>query len=134
MDAQLKYSILLEILKKYQKVFIHVMPHEDLIIGRRGLIGDENQRGILLVFGKQSYKNLKLSEENLFVDMKFSGIWEELSIPMDCLYAIFDSSTNPEFIFNFKFDPKTKKETTTVKKPSTSNKDSKIIKVDFRKS
>lgn len=134
MDAQLKYSILLEILKKYQKVFIHVMPHEDLIIGRRGLIGDENQHGILLVFGKQSYKNLRLSGENLFVEMKFSGIWEELSIPMGCLYAIFDSSTNPEFIFNFRFDPKTKNETTTVEKSSTSNKDSKIIKVDFRKS
>ena len=133
MDAELKYSIFLEILKKYPRVFIHVMPHNGLIIGRRGLVEDETRLGILLVFGPQSYKNLAISGENLFVDMKFSGIWEKLSIPLDSIYAIFDSPSDPDFIFNFKCETETAHTATTTKKSLPTEKSGKVIKIDFGK-
>lgn len=137
MDAEFKYNIILEILKKYPKIYIHVMPHENLIIGNRGLVGDENQHGILLVFGRFSYKNLGFSDDNLFVDMKFSGIWEDLSIPLESIYAIFDSTTDPEFIFNFKIESINSKSSSDKKKKPVKKgvvkDDGKIIKVDFKK-
>jgi stringent starvation protein B len=78
------------------------MPHPELVIGSRGLVGDEASNGIVLVFSAMSYDRLTLDEECITVNMKFSGSWESLYIPMNAVSAIFNDPVKPEFMFSFK--------------------------------
>lgn len=97
-----RQNIFQEILKTYEKFYVHLMPHPELIIGSRGLIGDENKNGLVLVFGPHSYDKLSLENECITVNMKFSGSWESLYIPLNSVSAIFNDPVKPEFMFSFK--------------------------------
>ncbi len=100
-------NIFREIIDNYEKFFVHLMPHPQLIIGSRGLIGDETKNGIVLVFSSYSYDKLNIDSECVTVNMKFSGNWESLYIPIECISAIFNDPVKPEFMFSFK--PQNKK-------------------------
>lgn len=78
------------------------MPHPDLIIGSRGLMGEEKKNGLVLVFSSYSYDKLSIEEDCVSVNMKFSGSWESLYIPVDAISAIFNDPVKPEFMFSFK--------------------------------
>ncbi|MGE4265823.1 MAG: ClpXP protease specificity-enhancing factor SspB [Deferribacterales bacterium] len=97
-----RLNVLKEILNNYEKFFIHLMPHPELIIGSRGLIGEEKKNGIVLVFSSYSYDKLDMEEDSILVNMKFSGSWESLYIPVDAVSAIFNDPVKPEFMFSFK--------------------------------
>lgn len=105
-------NIFNEILKNYEKFYMHLMPHRDLIIGSRGLIGEEKKNGLVLVFSSYSYDKLNVAEDTISVNMKFSGSWESLYIPVDAISAIFNDPTKPEFMFSFKPQNKPKKQET----------------------
>jgi stringent starvation protein B len=86
----------------YDKYFMHISPHAGLVIGKRGLVEEEKERGIVLVFGSQSYKSFHMDNQFISVQMKFSGRWEEVFIPFEAVTAIFNDPVSPEFMFNFK--------------------------------
>lgn len=95
-------TIFKTILDNYEKFYVHLMPHTNLIIGSRGLIGDEKQNGIVLVFSSYSYDKLNIDDNSIAVNMKFAGSWESLYIPVECISAIFNDPMKPEFMFSFK--------------------------------
>jgi len=97
-----RLNVLKEILNSYEKFFIHLMPHPELIIGSRGLVGEEKKNGIVLVFSSYSYDKLSMEDDSVTVNMKFSGSWESLYIPVDAISAIFNDPVKPEFMFSFK--------------------------------
>ncbi|WP_303852087.1 ClpXP protease specificity-enhancing factor SspB [Seleniivibrio woodruffii] len=100
--SDFRLNVLKEILNSYEKFFIHLMPHPDLIIGSRGLIGEEKKNGLVLVFSSYSYDKLSIDEDSITVNMKFSGSWESLYIPVDAVSAVFNDPVKPEFMFSFK--------------------------------
>lgn len=83
------------------------MPHPNLIIGSRGLVGDEKKNGIVLVFSSYSYDKLNIEDDSISVNMKFSGSWESIYIPIEAISAIFNDPVKPEFMFSFKHPRKT---------------------------
>jgi len=99
---EFRQNVFKEILNNYEKFYMHLMPHPELVIGSRGLIGDEVTNGIVLVFSSLSYDKLMLEDEFITVNMKFSGSWESLYIPMNSISAIFNDPVKPEFMFSFK--------------------------------
>lgn len=134
MNAILKLKLIKEILTSGEKTYMHLMPHKGLIIGKRGLIGEEKEKGILLVFGQQSYKNLNISENFIVVDMRFSGKWETLHIPANSITTIFDSPVSPTFVFNFNIEKEDIFLDNKEKKaPVITKENEKVIKVDFKK-
>lgn len=108
-------NIFKEIINNYEKFFVHLMPHPKLIIGSRGLIGEETKNGIVLVFSSYSYDKMNIDDEAVTVNMKFSGNWESLYVPLDAISAIFNDPVKPEFMFSFK--PQNKKHDTKKVEP-----------------
>ncbi len=39
--------------EKFGTFYLHALPHPQLVIGKRGLVGDEREVGIVLVFGSK---------------------------------------------------------------------------------
>lgn len=71
--------------------YIHCMPHESLVLGKRGLLKKEQTEGLILVFGPYSTRNLTWDDDSLQCEMQFSR-WEFVQIPFDCIVRMFDKS------------------------------------------
>jgi len=128
MMNQFRQNIFQEILKKYEKFYVHLMPHPELIIGSRGLLGDETKNGLVLVFSPHSYDKLSLEDDCITVNMKFSGSWESLYIPLNAISAIFNDPVKPEFMFSFKPIVKTEgKKETIMDDPADNDSGGKIL-------
>ena len=80
--------------EKYGFFYIHVLPHPDLQMGNRGLIGKEKEGGVILAFGATACKDISSEEEYLYAELQFGMKWEKLLIPWDCIFRIFDKSQN----------------------------------------
>ncbi len=78
--------------EKFQTFYVHVMPHPELIIGNRGLVGEERESGIILVFGPRAVKDIRYREKDLFCELQFGYNWEEVFIPWDAIFRIYDKS------------------------------------------
>lgn len=73
--------------------YVHALPHNQLVIGKRGLVGEEKETGIVLVFGpKGGVRNLDAGEEWIYAELQFGYIWEEVFIPWDCIFRYFDKT------------------------------------------
>ncbi len=71
--------------------YLHALPHRQLVIGKRGLVGDEKEVGIILVFGpKGGVRNLDAGEEWIYAELQFGYTWEEVFVPWDCICRYFD--------------------------------------------
>ena len=128
----------LEVVFDYsEKFYIHLQPHQNLQIGKRGLVGEEAEKGLILVFGPYSYKDFQWDDENIYVSMRFSGVWENLVIPFDSIVSIFDDPISPQFVFSFinsRVDETEESEhATKVNDRKVIKKDEKVIKVKFKK-
>ncbi len=114
----------------YLKFFMHISPHPGVVIGRRGLVDEEKTRGIVLVFGPQSYRDFRMEDSFISVTMKFSGRWEEVFIPYEAVAAVFNDPVSPEFIVNFRIPEKKAEQPAEENRTSPENK---IIRHDFGK-
>lgn len=127
-------DILNTVFNNYDKFYMHVAPLSDVHIGMRGFVDQENEQGIVLVFGKESYKDFEWDDKYIYVDMRFAGAWEHLMIPLNGIQAIFDDPVNPEFVFNFKVleTSELNQINKTEKKPQTVRQGN-VISLDFGK-
>ncbi|KAA0257322.1 hypothetical protein FHQ18_09760 [Deferribacter autotrophicus] len=134
MNNKFKQEILEKVFDNFDKFYIHIMPHNGLIIGTRGLLDQEKEKGLLLVFGPYSYKDLQWDDQNIYVSMRFSGKWESLVIPYVAITSIFDDPLTPSFVFSFKItatQDKTEEKQEKPKKPLVEKGD-KVIKINFQ--
>ncbi|MGA1862892.1 ClpXP protease specificity-enhancing factor SspB [Deferribacter thermophilus] len=129
--VKFKKDILEKVFDNFEKFYIHIMPHKNLIIGNRGLIDQEKEKGLMLVFGPYSYKDFDWDDENIYVSMRFSGVWEFLTIPFDSIVSIFDDPLNPNFVISFRYMPE--KEDVDKEKPKVekTKENEKVIKLNF---
>ncbi|EMN12919.1 hypothetical protein [Leptospira borgpetersenii] len=73
--------------------YLHALPHGKLVIGKRGLVGEERETGIILVFGPQGgVRNLDAGEEWIYAELQFGYTWEEVFVPWDCIFRYFDKA------------------------------------------
>jgi hypothetical protein len=132
--SDFRQNIFQEILKTYEKFYVHLMPHPELVIGSRGLLGDENKNGLVLVFSQHSYDKLSLEQDCITVNMKFSGSWESLYIPINAISAIFNDPVKPEFMFSFKPLIKTESgEEETIEDPAENDSGGKVLEFPKKK-
>ncbi|EMJ96626.1 stringent starvation protein B [Leptospira alstonii] len=120
--------------------YVHALPHNRLVIGKRGLVGEEKETGIVLVFGpKGGVRNLDAGEEWIYAELQFGYIWEEVFIPWDCIFRYFDKTqttlTNMKVFTTeqtevFK-ELSSGEKTADKKEDSTKGDQSNVIQVDF---
>lgn len=116
--------------EKFGTFYIHILPHPNLEVGNRGLIGNENESGIVLVFGPHAVKSISSQKEYLYAELQFGYNWEKLIIPWDCIFGIYDKNQNSVIkmrVFSDNIDFSEYKDDENKKE----NKDSKVIQVDF---
>ena len=69
--------------EKYGFFYIHVLPHPDLQMGNRGLIGKEKEGGVILAFGATACKDISSEEEYLYAELQFGMKWENVFSAVD---------------------------------------------------
>ena len=112
--------------EKFGTFYLHIMPHPDLEIGRRGLVGEEKELGIILVLGPKAVKDYFLDEKNLYCELQFGFTWEKLTLPWDCLFRVYDKAQNAVTQMRFFTAP-----VPTAEDPGNTAEHSNIIQVDF---
>lgn len=122
---------------RFGTFFLHAMPHPNLSIGNRGLLEDEKESGIVLVFGPRATRDIEYGEEYLYADLQFGYKWESVAIPWDCVFRLYDKaqqSVSQMKIFILQLDPEKKEATESIKdKQKSAQKDpnSNVIQVNF---
>lgn len=119
--------------------YAHVLPHPNLEIGKRGLVGDEEKSGIVLAFGATACKEISSLEDYLYVELQFGYTWEKLIIPWDSIFRFYDKSQNIISQMKVAFEPIDFSVTSSnpnakpikQKKVKEKNNDSNVIQVDF---
>ena len=100
---QLKKLVINETLEKFEKVYIHALPHPKLLVGERGLINSEKNNGIVLAIGSASCKEFTMDDNFMYAMLRFNGVWENVVIPYESVDAVLNDLNKPLCIFNFPF-------------------------------
>ncbi|EPG72594.1 putative stringent starvation protein B [Leptospira fainei serovar Hurstbridge str. BUT 6] len=78
--------------ERFGTFYLHAMPHPDLKIGKRGLIGDEPESGIILVIGPRAARDIRIEQDWAYAELQFGYTWEQVFIPWDAVFRYFDKS------------------------------------------
>ncbi|TGK01850.1 stringent starvation protein B [Leptospira langatensis] len=78
--------------ERFGTFYVHAMPHPDLKIGKRGLVGEEPESGIILVIGPRAARDIRIEEEWVYAELQFGYTWEEVFLPWDSIFRYFDKS------------------------------------------
>jgi len=127
--AALKKHIFFELLGTAGRVFILVKYSEDVLIGERGFLPEEKEKGIILVFNPAM--NFEWHEGGISATLGFGTKTEKCFIPSDSIISIF----SPELNAQFSSSPPAQE--TAQKKPARKADQApskeKVIKVNFSK-
>ena len=126
---ELRKQVFYEMLGLAGRVFVAVGYGDDVVIGKRGFLPQEKEKGIILVFNRKM--NFTWDDEGITATLVFGTTPEKCYIPQSRIMTIF----SPEL--NAQFSTFPQKETTAQdvdreaeEKPLA---DDKVIKVDFSK-
>ncbi|MFB5651362.1 ClpXP protease specificity-enhancing factor SspB [Leptospira wolffii] len=78
--------------ERFGTFYVHAMPHPDLKIGKRGLVGEEPESGIILVIGPRAARDIRIEEQWVYSELQFGYTWEQVFIPWDSVFRYFDKS------------------------------------------
>lgn len=120
--------------EKFGFFYIHVLPHQSLEIGSRGLVNKEKESGVVLAFGPSACKEISSQQDYLYAELQFGFKWEKLIIPWDCVFRIFDKPHNSITQLKVVFDHPVFDNPSGDKKPQeevAKKQESNVISVDF---
>lgn len=129
---ELKKQVFYDLLNIVGRVFIAVRYSDDVVIGRRGFLPEEKEKGLVLVFNQKMH--FTWDDIGISTTLAFGTTPEKCFIPQENIMTIFSPELNAQFSVlpkegeDKKQEPKKIK--TTEKKTSP---DKKVISVDFKK-
>ena len=126
----LKKHIFYELLELAGRVFILVRYSDDVIIGRRGFLPEEKEKGLVLVFNKKM--NFSWDDEGISVTLVFGTSPEKCFIPKESITTIFSPELNATFSVIVKEEDQTAG-AGTASAAKTKPHGKKVIKVDFNR-
>lgn len=88
-NRRLKKALVESLFEVCETFYLHCLPHPELFLGARGLVDNEKEEGIVLVFGPYSARRLSWDEKSIDCDMHFAR-WEPVHIPWECVHRVFD--------------------------------------------
>ncbi len=129
----LKKHTFFEILDLVDRVFIIVDYNENVIIGKRGFLPEEKERGLVLVFNSQM--KFQWDDEALLATLVFGGAREKCYIPINSIAAVFSPELRVQLTVPVLKLINSEEPSDSLKKDiSEEDKISKIINLsDFRK-
>lgn len=137
--SDIKKDLFYRLLDDAGRVFIHVRPSMELEIGRRGLVGEELNNGITLVFN--SHMNFDWGDFGIEVTLVFGTTPEKCFIPAEAIEAVYSPELKVQLLteqVEGEGDRKGKQVSEEKERPSehqavTAKVDGKVIEVDFHR-
>ncbi|MDA8077718.1 MAG: ClpXP protease specificity-enhancing factor SspB [Nitrospiraceae bacterium] len=130
----LKRQIFFEMLDLSGRVFILVNHAEDVVIGNRGFLPEEKEKGIILVFNKRM--NFEWGDEAISARLVFGATTEKCYIPVEEVLSVFSPELAAQFSVTPPSEPRVKNsagERPEQGRTDAAAKEGKVVKVDFNK-
>ena len=125
----LKKHIFFELIGLTGRVFILVKYSEDVLIGERGFLPEEKEKGIILVFNPSM--NFSWDDQGISATLGFGTKTEKCFIPPDSIISIFSPELNTQFSSSPPAQETAHKK--PVRKEDYALSREKVIKVNFSK-
>ena len=126
----LKKSVFYEMLDLAGRVFLHVRYSENVVIGRRGFLDEEKEKGITLVLNKRM--SFVWDDDGISVTLVFGTSPEKCFVPSEDIISVFSPELNAQFAA-YPSDVKKVEKTAGTDLPKKSEKGQKVVRVDFKK-
>lgn len=125
----LKKQVFFDMLKLAGRVYVLVRYSENVVIGKRGFLPEERERGIILVFNDRMDFDWDLA--GISATLNFGAAFEKCFIPPDDILTIFSPDLSAQFSVSPEKNEKTpgKQDETKEEKPP----DGKVVRVDFNR-
>ena len=127
--TDLKKHIFFELLDMTGSVFIVIRYADDVIIGQRGFLSEEKEKGLILVFNRKM--NFEWNDRGISATLGFGTKSEKCFIPPDSITSIFSPDLNAQFSVS-PAAPEAGSAGQPAKKERSLSRE-KVIKVDFGK-
>ena len=127
--TDLKKHVFFELLDLSGRVFIHVRYSDDVLIGERGFLAEEKEKGLVLVFNAKM--KFEWNEQGISAALGFGTRTEKCFIPPESIISVFSPDLNAQFSVSPAAQEAGKRKQ-AVKKVHSISKE-KVIKVDFGK-
>ena len=127
--TDLKKHIFFELLDLAGRVFVLVGHSDDVLIGERGFLPEEKEKGLILVFNRKM--NFEWNEQGISATLGFGTKNEKCFVPPDSIITIFSPDLNAQFSVSPIAQEPAQSKQSGKKGPSPSKE--KVIKVDFGK-
>jgi hypothetical protein len=131
----LRKRIFYDMLDLAGRVFILARHSSDVVIGNRGFLPEEKEKGIVLVFNKRM--NFEWTSSGISAKLVFGAETHQCFIPHDSIMSVFSPELSAQFVVSP--TPAGGKEAgQTKKKPEKKGKpggtaDEKVVRVDFNR-
>lgn len=125
----IKRDLFFDLMKLAGRVFVAVECAEDVTIGNRGFLPEEQEKGIVLVFNP--HMNFTWDENGISAKLVFGNTAEKCSIPPERIIAVF----SPELNAQFTTGPAPQAKDAGAKKGRQQKRPQgeKVVKVDFNR-
>jgi len=127
--TDLKEHFFFELLDRAGRVFLLVRYSDDVLIGERGFLPEEKEKGLVLVFNRKM--NFDWTEHGISATLGFGTKTERCFIPPDSIISVFSPDLNAQFSVSPSAQVPAQTKQSGEKGPSSSKE--KVIKVDFGK-
>ncbi len=129
---ELKKQVFYDMLNIVGRVFIAVRYGEDVVIGKRGFLPQEQEKGLVLVFNQKM--NFTWDDLGITTTLAFGTTPEKCFIPQESIITVFSPELNAQFSALSKEGEDSKEPQKKVKAPEKkTSADKKVISVDFKK-
>lgn len=130
----IKKQVFYDMLELAGRVFIVVRYSDNVVIGKRGFLPEEKEKGLVLVFNRMM--NFEWSESGISATLGFGTKTEKCFIHPDDIFAVFSPELSSQFIVSGEGQTKTGPATTKAPlETQTQDKKAgqKVVKIDFNK-
>ncbi len=124
---KLKKEVFFRFLDLVGRTFVHVSYSDDVLIGRRGFIGEERQKGIVLVFNRNM--RFDWDDTGIHATLAFGSSAEKCYIPTESIVAVFSPELGAQFVCESSKSRELMETGAARKQDDQDN----VIKVDFKR-
>ena len=134
---ELKKKIFFDMLDLIGRVFILAHFSPDVVIGTRGFLPEEKEKGIVLVFNKRM--NFDWGPEGISAKLVFGSATHECFVPLDAIVSVFSPELSAQFSIAaapaspVKAEGRSKKRPSGPREKTVKSSNNKVVRVDFNK-
>lgn len=127
---ELKKQLFYDMLNIAGRVFVAIRDGDDVVIGKRGFLPEEKEKGLVLVFNQKM--NFTWDDAGISVTLVFGTSPEKCFIPQENIITIFSPELNAQFSIVPGNDKKNYADVIDRRGEKVRSAEN-IIRVDFRK-